>query len=88
MPWSLVLLLGGGFALAKASTVSGLSAMMGRQLEALGDLPQWVIGRSFETFKCNQVPLPHTESKDHTASVPLLTKMTFFCVFSVKEIEI
>ena len=33
MPWSLVLLLGGGFAIAKACTVSGLSALIGHQLE-------------------------------------------------------
>ena len=42
MPWSLVLLLGGGFALAKASTVSGLSAMMGHQLETLGKFRLYV----------------------------------------------
>ena len=48
MPWSLVLLLGGGFALAKASTVSGLSAMMGHQLETLGKFRLYIkeLGRS------------------------------------------
>ncbi len=35
MPWSLVFLLGGGFALAKATKLSGLSAWMGSQLEVL-----------------------------------------------------
>ena len=35
MPWSLVLLLGGGFALAKATQVSELSAWMGAQLAVL-----------------------------------------------------
>ena len=43
MPWSLVLLLGGGFALAKACKVSGLSQLMGQQLEVLGSLPNWLI---------------------------------------------
>lgn len=43
MPWSLVLLLGGGFAIAKACTISGLSALMGSQLEVLSWLPQWAM---------------------------------------------
>lgn len=38
MPWALVLLLGGGFALAKATDVSGLSKWMGSQLEVLNFL--------------------------------------------------
>ena len=49
MPWSLVLLLGGGFALAKASTVSGLSAMMGHQLETLGKF--WLYVKELERSK-------------------------------------
>eukprot|EP00093_Oithona_nana_P012600 12600.XXX_550263_555416_1 [CDS] Oithona nana genome sequencing. len=43
MPWSLVFLLGGGFALAKACSVSGLSALLGQQLEVLDGLPRWVM---------------------------------------------
>lgn len=43
MPWSLVLLLGGGFAIAKACSLSGLSALMGSQLEVFQGLPQWVL---------------------------------------------
>ena len=35
MPWELVFLLGGGFALAKGTSASGLSAFLGVQLEAL-----------------------------------------------------
>ena len=55
MPWSLVLLLGGGFALAKATQVSGLSAWMGSQLAVLDFLDARVlaliviIGTSFAT---------------------------------------
>ena len=48
MPWSLVLLLGGGFALAKASMVSGLSAMMGRHLETLGIVTRLHISRGVD----------------------------------------
>lgn len=35
LPWSIVLLLGGGFALAKGCEVSGLSAWIGKQMEPL-----------------------------------------------------
>lgn len=38
-PWSIFFLLGGGFALANAYGVTGLSAWMGTQLEGLGALP-------------------------------------------------
>jgi len=41
MPWELVFLLGGGFALAKGTSVSGLSTFIGSQLEALRVLPSW-----------------------------------------------
>ncbi|CAG5120458.1 unnamed protein product [Candidula unifasciata] len=43
MPWSLYLLLGGGYALARAATDSGLSAWMGDQLLVFRDLNHWVI---------------------------------------------
>eukprot|EP00094_Tigriopus_californicus_P005052 TCALIF_04866-PA protein Name:"Similar to SLC13A5 Solute carrier family 13 member 5 (Homo sapiens)" AED:0.14 eAED:0.14 QI:162/0.5/0.54/1/0.9/0.81/11/0/719 len=43
MPWALVLLLGGGFALAKATDVSGLSKWMGSQLEVLNFLDSRLI---------------------------------------------
>jgi sodium-dependent dicarboxylate transporter 2/3/5 len=41
MPWGIILLLGGGFALAEGSQRSCLSFWIGSQLEALGDLPNW-----------------------------------------------
>ncbi|NWX30533.1 S13A5 protein, partial [Notiomystis cincta] len=43
MPWSIMLLLGGGFALADASANSGLSAWMGHQMTPLGSIPPWAI---------------------------------------------
>ena len=43
MPWSLVLLLGGGFALAKAIDVSGLSYWIGSKLEVLDFLAPSVL---------------------------------------------
>ncbi|XP_076836574.1 solute carrier family 13 member 5a [Brachyhypopomus gauderio] len=43
MPWSILLLLGGGFALAKGSEDSGLSAWLGQQLSPLQSIPPWAI---------------------------------------------
>ncbi|XP_032901749.1 solute carrier family 13 member 5-like [Amblyraja radiata] len=43
LPWNVVLLLGGGFALAKGCEASGLSLWLGRQLLPLKNLPPWII---------------------------------------------
>ncbi|KAL5015789.1 hypothetical protein ScPMuIL_005378 [Solemya velum] len=43
LPWGVFLLLGGGFALAKASSKSGLSAWLAEELNALQYLEPWVI---------------------------------------------
>ncbi|KAL0973219.1 hypothetical protein UPYG_G00200490 [Umbra pygmaea] len=43
LPWSIVLLLGGGFALAKGSEESGLSRWMGDQMSPLHTIPPWAI---------------------------------------------
>ncbi|KAI5098935.1 solute carrier family 13 member 5, partial [Silurus meridionalis] len=43
MPWNIVLLLGGGFALAKGSEESGLSRWIGNQLTPLHTIPPWAI---------------------------------------------
>ncbi|XP_077422970.1 Na(+)/citrate cotransporter-like [Vanacampus margaritifer] len=43
LPWGIVLLLGGGFALAKGSEVSGLSRWMGTQMSPLQSIPPWAI---------------------------------------------
>ncbi|XP_068587717.1 Na(+)/citrate cotransporter-like isoform X3 [Cebidichthys violaceus] len=43
MPWNIVLLLGGGFALAKGSEESGLSLWLGAQMTPLHSIPPWAI---------------------------------------------
>jgi len=43
IPWSVVLLFGGGFALAKGFTSSGLSVYIGNQLSGLSSLPHFVM---------------------------------------------
>ncbi|CAN9510896.1 unnamed protein product [Ophioblennius macclurei] len=43
LPWGIVLLLGGGFALAKGSEDSGLSKWMGEQMTPLQNIPPWAI---------------------------------------------
>uniref|UniRef100_A0A8D0G971 Solute carrier family 13 member 5 n=1 Tax=Sphenodon punctatus TaxID=8508 RepID=A0A8D0G971_SPHPU len=43
MPWNIVLLLGGGFALANGSDASGLSKWLGDQMMPLHSVPSWAI---------------------------------------------
>ncbi|XP_034404439.1 solute carrier family 13 member 5 [Cyclopterus lumpus] len=43
VPWGIVLLLGGGFALAKGSEESGLSKWLGHQMTPLQNIPPWAI---------------------------------------------
>ncbi|KAJ0003997.1 hypothetical protein NQD34_010211, partial [Periophthalmus magnuspinnatus] len=43
MPWNIILLLGGGFALAKGSEVSGLSTWLGESLAPLEKIPPFAI---------------------------------------------
>uniref|UniRef100_A0A3B3T424 Solute carrier family 13 member 1 n=1 Tax=Paramormyrops kingsleyae TaxID=1676925 RepID=A0A3B3T424_9TELE len=43
MPWEIGILVGGGFALAEGTKVSGLSAWVGSLLTPLGSLPSWLI---------------------------------------------
>ncbi|XP_053382205.1 Na(+)/citrate cotransporter-like isoform X2 [Mercenaria mercenaria] len=43
MPWGIVFLLGGGFSMAKAAQVSGLSAWIGNQLSELTHLEPWFL---------------------------------------------
>lgn len=43
MPWNIMLLLGGGFALAKGSEESGLSRWLGQQMAPLQSIPPWAV---------------------------------------------
>uniref|UniRef100_A0A3P8WIL1 Solute carrier family 13 member 4 n=1 Tax=Cynoglossus semilaevis TaxID=244447 RepID=A0A3P8WIL1_CYNSE len=43
MPWEIVILVGGGYALAAGCKVSGLSMWIGRQLEPMSGLPPWTV---------------------------------------------
>ncbi|XP_061104693.1 solute carrier family 13 member 2-like [Conger conger] len=43
MPWNIILLLGGGFALARGSEVSGLSQWLGESLSPLQSIPPFAI---------------------------------------------
>jgi hypothetical protein len=43
VPWGVLLLLGGGFALAEACRASGLSSVLGERLSSLGSMPPTVV---------------------------------------------
>ncbi|XP_018114840.1 solute carrier family 13 member 4 like S homeolog isoform X1 [Xenopus laevis] len=43
IPWHIVILVGGGFALAKGCEVSGLSTWVGHRMVPLSSLPIWII---------------------------------------------
>ncbi|KAM4678349.1 solute carrier family 13 member 4 isoform 1-T1 [Discoglossus pictus] len=43
MPWEIVVLVGGGYALAAGCKSSGLSMWIGRQMECLSSLPSWAV---------------------------------------------
>lgn len=43
MPWEIVILVGGGYALAAGCKVSGLSDWIGRQMEPMSNLPPWAV---------------------------------------------
>ncbi|XP_050843965.1 solute carrier family 13 member 4 isoform X1 [Serinus canaria] len=43
MPWEIVVLVGGGYALAAGCKTSGLSTWIGRQMLSLSSLPSWAV---------------------------------------------
>jgi len=75
LPWGVIMLLGGGFALAAATESSGLSALLSAQLSGLKDLGYWQINLlvSFITTFVTEVA-----SNTATANivVPILNEMS------------
>ncbi|XP_061595689.1 solute carrier family 13 member 2 isoform X2 [Cololabis saira] len=74
MPWNIVLLLGGGFALASASEVSGLSRWLGGQLTPLAEVPPYAI-----SIILSLLVATFTECSSNTATttlfLPILASM-------------
>ncbi|XP_034280394.1 solute carrier family 13 member 2 [Pantherophis guttatus] len=74
MPWNIVILLGGGFALAKGSEVSGLSAWLGNKLTPLQNIPHPAI-----TFLLCLLVAVFTECTSNVATttlfLPILASM-------------
>ncbi|CAG0898097.1 unnamed protein product [Cyprideis torosa] len=75
MPWGVILLIGGGFALSEATQRSGLSDAMGESLESLSVLSPWVI-----LFLVTLVTSFLTEITSNTAVstilIPVLLKLS------------
>uniref|UniRef100_H2YTV8 Citrate transporter-like domain-containing protein n=1 Tax=Ciona savignyi TaxID=51511 RepID=H2YTV8_CIOSA len=73
-PWSVALLLAGGFALASGATKSGFSVWMGNQLRFLGGLQPWAICLVVSIVVCL-----FTECSSNTATttlfVPILAQL-------------
>ncbi|KAL2096144.1 hypothetical protein ACEWY4_008292 [Coilia grayii] len=74
MPWNILLLLGGGFALARGSETSGLSLWLGQSLEPLKSIPDFAIA-----FLISMLIATFTECSSNTATttlfLPILASM-------------
>ncbi|KAG5269173.1 hypothetical protein AALO_G00199090 [Alosa alosa] len=66
MPWNILLLLGGGFALASGSETSGLSLWLGQSLEPLKNVPNFAIA-----FLICLLIATFTECSSNTATTTL-----------------
>lgn len=71
-PWSVLLLLGGGFAISDGAQVSGLSEWVGQQLEGLSSLPHPVL-----LFIILLIVSVLTEFTSNSGTVSLLTPILF-----------
>lgn len=80
VPWGVLILLGGGFALAKASTVSGLSLYVGKQLEIFKEYDTWVMNL---VICC--IVAAATEVTSNTATSQLLLPIMFTMAITVES---
>ena len=67
VPWGIVILLGGGFAMATAAEKSGLSVVLGEQLRSLDVLPREAI-----VFIVCIMTAMATEAASNTATASIL----------------
>jgi sodium-dependent dicarboxylate transporter 2/3/5 len=79
LPWNIVLLFGGGFALASGFKISGLSQWMGEQLKGLSSLPPLLI----VVFICIFITLL-TELTSNTATAEILLPILAALAVSIK----
>ncbi len=79
LPWNIVLLFGGGFALASGFKVSGLSQWMGSQLKGLSSLPPLLI----VAFICLFITFL-TELTSNTATAEILLPILAALAVSIK----
>ncbi|XP_059143658.1 Na(+)/citrate cotransporter-like [Physella acuta] len=75
MPWSLYLLLGGGYAFAQAATVSGLATWLGEQLLVFQSLNQWVV-LLIITYIVDFATEVTSNTAIATLMMPILTQMS------------
>lgn len=71
-PWGIVLILGGGFALAMVCKESGLSDLVGRQLQVLKSVPDIAL-----VYLCSQVAALVTEVTSNSATATILIPIGF-----------
>ncbi|KAH9524299.1 hypothetical protein Btru_054077, partial [Bulinus truncatus] len=75
MPWSLYLLLGGGYAIAQAATVSGLSKWLGDQLMVFRSLDQWLVLLIISYIVCFATEVT-SNTAIATLMMPILAQMS------------
>ncbi|XP_075342912.1 solute carrier family 13 member 2 [Odontesthes bonariensis] len=79
MPWNIILLLGGGFALAAGSEVSGLSKWLGDSLAPLQDIPPFAISMILSLLVAT-----FTECSSNTATTTLFLPILASMAIAIK----
>ncbi|XP_038830120.1 solute carrier family 13 member 5-like isoform X1 [Salvelinus namaycush] len=79
MPWNILLLLGGGFALARGSEVSGLSQWLGESLAPLQSIPPFAI-----SFRLCLLTATFTECSSNVATTTLFLPILASMAIAIK----